>query len=163
MNRPQILYQFSRSKVEGGDFTHFLSCYGLDHLPRGRPLREMMNTMTFMIDGFDADSRELHSIPEVRQFYRRFHEAWPHWLYFCNLDSDALRVMVLSSLPSITALKTTRSQAVTVEYDPLELLRFLEISFQPMNVMADRAGVSEVELHQRTRAIFLYFNLPCIA
>ena len=119
-----------------------------------------MNTMTFVIGGFDDDPRELHSIPEVRQFYRHFHEAWPYWLYFCNLDSDALRVMVLSCLPSLTAWKTAKSQAVAVEYDPVELLQFFERSLRPMNLMADRAGMSENELHRRTRAIFLYFNLP---
>ncbi len=70
-----IVYQFSRSKVERGDFSHFLNIYAPEKLPRGRPLRDMMNAMTFMIEGFDDDPRELHSIPEVREFYTSFHAA----------------------------------------------------------------------------------------
>ena len=86
-----IFYQFSRSKVERGDFGHFLSLYAPDKLPTGRRLREMMNRFVFCIEGYDSDPREIHLIPEVRRFYSAFHEAWPYWLYFCNLDVDTLQ------------------------------------------------------------------------
>ncbi|MBE0545433.1 MAG: hypothetical protein IH623_29185 [Verrucomicrobia bacterium] len=86
-----IFYQFSRSKVERCDFSHFLGLYAPDKLPTGRRLGEMMNGMMFGIEGWDADPREIHSIPEIRRFYTAFHEAWPYWLYFCNLDMDTLR------------------------------------------------------------------------
>jgi hypothetical protein len=83
-----IFYQFSRSKVEQCDFSHFLGLYAPDELPEGRPLRDMMNCFVFCIEGYDSDPREIHLIPEVRRFYSAFHEAWPYWLYFCNLDVD---------------------------------------------------------------------------
>ena len=83
-----IFYQFSRSKVERGDFGYFLSLHGPDKLPTGRRLREMMDRFVFCIEGYDSDPREIHLIPEVRRFYSAFHEAWPYWLYFCNLDVD---------------------------------------------------------------------------
>ena len=50
-----IFYQFSRSKVERGDFGHFLSLYGPDKLPTGRRLPEMMNRLVFCIEGYDSD------------------------------------------------------------------------------------------------------------
>jgi len=37
-----IFYQFSRSKVERCDFSHFLGLYAPDKLPTGSRLREMM-------------------------------------------------------------------------------------------------------------------------
>jgi len=43
MEHDLILYQFSRSKVECVDFSHFLSLYAPDKLPEGRRLRDMMN------------------------------------------------------------------------------------------------------------------------
>jgi hypothetical protein len=46
-----IFYQFSRSKVERGEFGHFLNLYGPDKLPTGRRLREMMNCFVFVIEG----------------------------------------------------------------------------------------------------------------
>jgi hypothetical protein len=93
------VYQFSRSKVERGDFSHFLNLYAPDKLPEGRGLREMMNSFVFCIQGWDHDPREIRMIPEIRRFYSAFHDAWPFWLYFCNLEVDTLRAMVASCLP----------------------------------------------------------------
>lgn len=155
-----VVYQFSRSKIERGDFSHFLSVYSPEKLPSGRRLREMMNTLTFMVEGYDDDPREVHSIPEVRQFYAAFHDAWPYWLYFCNLDSEELQMMVLSCLPSIAAVKVDQRPNVIVEYDRMELLQFLRANFAPMNAMCERGGMFERLIYERTKAIFEYFKLP---
>src|SRR5882724_3682091 len=62
-----IVYQFSRMKVEQGDFTHFLSLYTPDKLPAGPGLKAMLGRMLFCIEGYDADPREIYLIPEVRR------------------------------------------------------------------------------------------------
>jgi len=49
---------------------------------------EMLGSLVFGIEGYDHDPREVHSIPEIRRFYRAFHDSWPHWLFFCNLDTE---------------------------------------------------------------------------
>lgn len=155
-----IFYQFSRPLVERGDFSHFLSLYAPDKLPSGRRLRELMNTLLFAIEGYDADPRELHAIPEVRRFYSAFHAAWPYWLYFCNLDTEILRVMVLCCLPSLAALQVDGRQHVTVEFDRLELLQFLSADFAAMHVMCARAQLFERLIYDRTQQVFAYFALP---
>jgi hypothetical protein len=160
MGNDFVVYQFSRSKVERSDFSHFLSLYGPEKLPRGRPLREMMNTLTFMIEGFDDDPREVHSIPAIRCFYAAFHKAWPYWLYFCNLDSEELKMMVLCCLPSISAVKVDQQPEVSVEYHKMELLQFISADFGPMNVMCERGGMFEDRIYDRTKAVFGYFDLP---
>jgi hypothetical protein len=160
MGNDFVVYQFSRSKVERADFSHFLSLYGPEKLPRGRPLREMMNTLTFMIEGFDDDPREVHSIPAIRCFYAAFHKAWPYWLYFCNLDSEELKMMVLCCLPSISAVKVDQQPEVSVEYHKMELLQFISADFGPMNVMCERGGMFEDRIYDRTKAVFGYFDLP---
>src|ERR1035437_2600247 len=109
-----IFYQFSRTKVERGDFSHFLSLYAPDKLPTGRRLREMMNAFVFCVEGYDLDPREIHTIPEVRRFYAAFHEAWPYWLYFCNLDTDFLRTMIIACLDNITAITVDGKPKVDV-------------------------------------------------
>lgn len=155
-----IFYQFSRSKVEHGDFSHFLSLYAPDNLPEARRLREMMNAFLFCIEGYDDDPREIHSIVEVRRFYKAFHQAWPYWLYFSNLETDALRMMVLCCLPSMTAVTMDGQPKAAVSYDPLELLRFIGNDFGPMNLMCERAEMFESGIYGRTKAIFEYFGLP---
>lgn len=155
-----VVYQFSRSKVDRGDFSHFLGLYGPEKLPTGRRLREMMNTVTFTVDGFDNDPREIYSIPEVRSFYAAFHAAWPYWLYFCNLDSEEFHMMVLCCLPSIAAVKVDQQPRVNVEYDALELLKFVSADFVHMNQMCERGDMFETGIYERTKAIFEYFNVP---
>ena len=160
MDSQLIFYQFSRSKVERCDFGHFVGLYAPDKLPTGRRLREMMNTLMFVIEGYDHDPREIHSIPEIRRFYTAFHQAWPYWLYFCNLETEALQMMVMCCLPSIEAIKVDGKPNVAVNYNPLELLHFIGKDFVPMNAMCDRAEMSERLIYDRTKAVFGYFALP---
>lgn len=155
-----VIYQFSRAKIERCDFSHFLSVYAPEKLPSGRLLREMMNTLTFTVEGYDDDPREVHSIPEIRQFYSEFHKAWPYWLYFCRLGSEEFNMMVLSCLPSIAAVKVDQAPNVVVEFDRIELLEFLRADFGPMNAICERGGMFEQLIYERTKAIFEYFKLP---
>ena len=160
MERDLIFYQFSRSKVERGDFSHFLNLYAPDKLPTGRRLRDMMNSFVFGIEGWDNDPREIHMIPEIRRFYSAFHEAWPYWFYFCNLDMDTLRAMTMCCMPSINVMQATGQVQVSVTCEPLDLLSFIKRDFLPMNLMCERAGMFEDRIYDRTKAVFEYFNLP---
>ena len=128
-----ILYQFSRSKVERGTSATSSASTRADKLPEGRRLREMMNCFVFCIEGWDSDPREIHLIPEVRRFYSAFHEAWPYWLYFCNLDVDTLRSMVMCCLPDVSTMQVDGKTKVAVTFDPLDVLNFIKHDFMPMN------------------------------
>jgi hypothetical protein len=155
-----VLYQFSKWKVEQGFFSHFLGVYDFHRLPTGRRLREMMGSLVFCIEGYDHDEREIHAIPEVRRFYSAFHAAWPYWLYFCCLEMDTLKTMVMCCQPSLTALKVEGQPTVAVTCDPLGLLDFLKQDFVAMNRVCERAEMFEDRIEQRTRAVFEYFGLP---
>jgi hypothetical protein len=155
-----IFYQFSRSKVERLDFSHFLSLHAPEKLPTGRRLRAMMGSMVMVIEGYDFDPREIHTIPEVRRFYSAFHEAWPYWLYFCNLDQDALKMMVFCCMKSFTAIKVDGKTECAVQCDPMEVAAFIAADFGPMNLMCERAEMFESLIKQRTQDIFAHFGLP---
>jgi hypothetical protein len=160
MGRDAIFYQFSRSKVERGDFRHFLGLYAPDKLPEGRPLRDMMNCFVFCIEGWDDDSPEIHLIREVRRFYSAFHAAWPYWLYFCNLDVDTLSAMTMCCLPDVSTMQVDGQTQLAVTCDPLDLLHFISRDFLPMNAMCERAEMFERGIYDRTKAVFKYFGLP---
>jgi hypothetical protein len=155
-----ILYQFSRDGVEAGDAKDFLSRFGDSALPTGKKLEAMMNSVALMIDGYNHDHREIYAIPEVRAFYKQLWEVWPYWLYFCNLDSENLMMMVMCCLESLDALKVKGQSQVKVSISPLEVVRFISGGFVPMNEMCERAGMSERQTFERTKAVFEYFNLP---
>lgn len=160
MKADMIVYQFSRVKVEQGDFTHFLALYDSRKLPTGKPLKAMMGRMMFCIEGYDADPREIYLIPEARQFYQTFHDAWPYWRFFCDLNQDGLRAMVFCCLSSLAEIRRDGQTVCGVESDSLELVHFIAQDLPHMNGMCERAGISEQGIFERTREVFTYFQLP---
>lgn len=155
-----VIYQFSRSKILRGDFRQFLGEFGFDKLPTGRRLRGMMNSFVFCVVGWDDDPREIATIPEIRDFYTAFHEAWPYWLYFCNLDVDILKTMVMCCLPTISSIKVDGVPNVAVTFDPVHLLDFLKKDFVTMNTVCERAEMFDRFIYDRSKAVFEYFGLP---
>jgi hypothetical protein len=119
-----------------------------------------MNAFVFCIEGYDDDPREIHSIPEVRRFYTAFHEAWPYWLNFCNLDQDGLKAMVTSCLANFAAIQVDGQPKVIVESDPMELVQFISRDFPPMNLMCERAEMFEERIYERAKVVFECFELP---
>ena len=161
MSNPQlILYQFSREKVEKGDYSVFLDRFGRPQLPEGSALAKMMGGMAFMVEGYDQDPREIYGIPEVRRFYASLHAQWPYWLYFCDLNQDALKTMVMFCVPSLESVARSDRPVVGVTLNPIELLRFVANDFNPMNQMCDRAGLSERAIYDRSKAVMEFFGFP---
>ena len=68
-------------------------------------------------------------IPEIRRFYAAFHEAWPYWLYFCNLDTDTLRAMMMCCLPYLNTMQVDGQIQVAVTCEPLDLMTFPQVGF----------------------------------
>ncbi len=155
-----ILYEFSRDNIEQGDFSAFLAQFGDDDLPRGADLTHMLGGMAFMVEGYDADPREIYAIPVVRRFSTAFHRAWPYWLYFCDLNQDSLKTMVMCCLPSLTSMARDNRKLVGVGLDPRELHRFVADDFRPMNEMCERAGLSERAIYDGTQAVMEFFGFP---
>lgn len=158
MDADLICYQFNRRDVEQCDFGHFLDLYSPDKLPIGRPFQQMMGTFWFAITGYDDDPRELNSIPEVRRFYAAFHQAWPYWLYFCDLHEDRLKLMVFCCLNNVATLKMDGRANYVTEFSPRDLVRFISDDFLPMNELCERASMTEREIYDRSKAVFEYFG-----
>ena len=155
-----VLYQFSRYQLERGDFGQFLSLYALDNLPAGGGLREMMNCCVVCIDDWGGPAGTTIIVPEVRRFYARLHEAWPYWLYFCNLNRDALRAMTLCCLPSIETMQVDGQDQVAVTCKRLDLLSLVKRDLAAMNLVCERAEMPEPRIYARTMAVLEYFGLP---
>ena len=154
----KTLYQFSRSAVEAGDFSHFLEMFGLDHLPKDQALRPLFNSFGFAVGGYDDDSRELYEIPEVRVFFQQFRRAWPYWFFVSDLDLPILQVMTFCCLPSLHAVKRDGAPLHRVAFDQGELAKFILSSFRGMNLLFARAGMTEEENRSRSQQIFDYYR-----
>lgn len=155
-----VFYQFSRMKVERGDFSHFMGLYGPGKLPSGGRLRRMMGTFLFAIEGYDHDPREIYAIPEVRSFYRAFWETWPYWLFFtCLLENDALKPMTLCCLGDLTATQIDGQPMSSASLDLDALNAFLERGFTHLDELADQAGMFPERVDARKREVRAFYGL----
>jgi hypothetical protein len=68
--------------------------------------------------------------------------------------------MTMCCLPSISTMQVDGQVQVKVTCDPLDLIKFIKRDFLPMNLICERAGMSERGIYDRTKAVFEYFNLP---
>src|SRR5436190_11509465 len=122
----------------------------------------MIDRVRFAVDGYDDDPREIYTIPEIRDFYAAFHTAWPYWLYFCDLERGAgLLEMAYCCLPSFVSVKDDKSPVYKLGPGPgLHLVEFIHKGFAGMNEMCDRAGMSDRENYDRTKAVYESFGIP---
>jgi hypothetical protein len=69
-------------------------------------------------------------------------------------------MMTLCLMPNLQGFKRLGEPKVAVEYEPMDLINFISKNFIPLNLMMERAGMSEMDIFNRTRDIFHYFKLP---
>ena len=155
-----VVVIFSQPQVRHCKTAHFLKTFGPASLPHGPELAAMMGKFQFLVEGWDDDPQELYAIPEVRKFYQHFHCVWPYWFYFCDLTAETLTMMTLCLLPNLSGYKRLGEPKAAVEYDPADLLRFIMKNWVPLNMMMERAGMSEMDIYNRSRDVFLHFHLP---
>ena len=69
-------------------------------------------------------------------------------------------MFVFFCLDTLETVKGTGIDQVRVTYEPREVGEFLAGGFGFMNEMCKRGGMSELQIYERTKALFDYFQLP---
>ena len=75
-----VLY-LSREEVESGNVASALERLHIIADTRESAMR-YRESLVFIVCGYDDDPRELAEIPQVRAFFARLVQEWPHWLWF---------------------------------------------------------------------------------
>ena len=53
-----------------------------------------------------------------------------------------------------------RQPQAPVQYDAMNLIRFIQKNFVPLNLLMECAGMSEMDIYNRTRDVFLHYKVP---
>jgi len=79
-----------------------------------------------------------------------------------NYSSHSFSASVEVELTDISQVEqeVQGREQVQVSLEPLQIRQFISGGFSPMNELCERAGMSESQISERTRAVFGYFNLP---
>jgi len=96
--------------------------------------------VTIAVSGYEADSRELLDIPEVRKMLSAIEAQWRHWPFFINQVDHSISLL----LCSVCGVEFPGKGQVVV--DPALLPGFLQKNFNGLNELFDRHGFPESEL-----------------
>ena len=83
-----VLY-LSREEVESGNVASALERLHIIADTRESAMR-YRESLVFIVCGYDEDPRELAEIPQVRAFFARLVQEWPHWLWFLSRGVGAV-------------------------------------------------------------------------
>lgn len=65
---------------------------------------------SLIIDGYNADPRELFEVPEVRAFIQAIDNQWPYWFFFLSQADDSIKIIEsclcdsIEVIPGVTSL-----------------------------------------------------------
>jgi hypothetical protein len=119
----------------------------------------MMGQLVFCIEGYDVDPLKSNSSTKCASSMELSTTHGPIGST-SDLRQDSLKTSVLCCLHTFTAFKVDGRANCAVEYDLFELVQLIAHELPFMNDMRERAGMSELEIFERTREAFLYFGLP---
>jgi len=141
---PRVFWEFKRDQVERQDFRKFLDYFG--ELATGDVLRDSQASFTFFVGGFDDDAREVTEIPEIRAFYHKFYEVWPHWMFF--IEPDSLKTMAFCILKTYMCIHDEKKRVVQHAYDDTEMAEFIEQQTPDFMSLCHRAGIDSIEANE---------------
>lgn len=88
-----LVLEISRHEIKAGNYTSSLERLMVMADSRESTLR-YRESLFLMITGYDSDQRELSEIPEIRQFFARLTNEWPHWLWFLSREKGMISLFM---------------------------------------------------------------------
>lgn len=153
-----LIHTFTREEVKTLDFRRFDALFS--HWPQlwAMELRTRLNSLVFLVEGFDRHPDEVYLIPEVRKFFQALHQRWPWWCYFLNLETNSLPLAYLCLLESVSSIKLDGATNCAASFDPNEIAEIIRHDLGRMNWLWGHAGLSESENERRSQQIMQAFQ-----
>jgi len=103
-HRALVVFEIWRSDIESGDISSALERLHI-MIDSAENIRLYRDSVVISVTGYDQDPRELIEIPEVRAFFQKITEQWPHWLWFMSRDTGSV-ALILSLLCDVIVRRT---------------------------------------------------------
>lgn len=87
--------------------------------------------------GYDADTRELYEIPEVRDYLAALDSKFPYWFYFLSTYEDTLKMI------AFCLCRTHKIDAGLAYPDRADMQTFIFAHFDAINPLFDRFALDE--------------------
>lgn len=143
-NGDLTFYMVSKQEVEELDFT------GLKILQKRLTanddiISKSKGKISFIIDGYDVDDRELYQIKEVRLWAKLALHEFKYWGYFLNLEPDfedlvGLRILLACTV-EFEALKI--DDKYNIHFDKEQTVEFMNLLFHYLNDFCDKYKIDD--------------------
>jgi hypothetical protein len=146
-----------RERIETGDTAPVLA--SLERLIASREALEASNgTISLLVNGYDADPRELHLIPEVRRYFQALDEQFPFWFHVCTRIEHSLR-MLLTMLVELTPVALEDPPgAIGYRFSNDDLNDFVRQRLIAMRVLHASHRFDQRESDQIAELVISYFS-----
>lgn len=141
-----IYLVFSRDQVEAQDISEPLQV--LRQLT-GNPEKAVSacGRISLVIDGYNADPRELFEIPDVRRYIKAIDDLWPYWFFFLSQADDSIKILESCLCDSIEVVPGVAS------IDTVQLNDALTRHFSAMDYYCEAINLPEYRIQEISEGI----------
>jgi hypothetical protein len=115
-------------------------------------------TISLMVGGYDNDPRELHMIPEVRDYFKALDEDFPYWFHICTRIEHSLRLLFLMLADLTPVANPNHSGVVSAQIANDDLNHFVNSHFEAMDSLHGKHGFPQEENQRITGLVVNYFE-----
>jgi len=104
--------------------------------------------LSFLIDGYNDDTREIYEIPEIRNWIRKVFHEFKYWGYFLNMSEDianlaGLRLLVACLIDVKIVGENQDNTVKHVQYDIEQAIELMVNLYDYLNDFSDKYGISK--------------------
>lgn len=126
-------------------------------------VKKSESKLSFFIDGYNNDSREIYEIPEVINWMKKVFEDFKYWGYFLDMRKDfinltGLRMFIFCMCESKIINTNQNNTMKTIEYDIEQSLNIMEKLFNWLNEFCEKYKISDEINHRKTIEIGYAFT-----
>ena len=155
LNSATITYQISRFEIEKCIPRRIV--HDLRVEPNNPLVSSGMDSVRFLVHGYDADRRELFMIPAFRKYIAKVHEQNPGWIYFANLESHWLKIIAMCLLKNATSV--TKRKKSDMFFLGSDVADFVAGQLAPFFTLCEISGVRREDADDRIRAVCASFGM----
>jgi hypothetical protein len=116
---------------------------------------QFQQRVSLFFEGYDADTRELYEIPEVRAYIAALDADFPFWFWFLDPKGASL-LIVAASCCDLSANRGAVEARVSLER--ASMIRFLEDHFDALNRLAETYELPEPDLAHISDSVGAFFT-----
>jgi hypothetical protein len=113
-------------------------------------------TISLMVSGYDEDPRELHMIPEVRDYFVALDADFPYWFHICTRVDHTLRMLLMMMADPLPSLNESGTVQYLIANDDLN--EFLNRRMDAMDMLHAKFGFDEAENQRIGELVLNYFE-----